>query len=103
MLFFIDIRFRPALAPKDMSLDELWDIWEKEGEAAAAAKEALVSVVKVVGQRRVLVIIEAESHTQLDTILMAALPMANMLEVVEISPVRDYWEFQEQSIKPRWK
>ena len=102
MWFFVDFRFRPSLAPKDMSLDELWDIWEKEGEAAAAAKEALVVVVKVVGQRRVIAIINAESHAQLDAIIMAGLPMANMLEVVEISPVRDYWKFQED-IKRRWK
>jgi len=85
-----------------MSLDELWDIWEKEGEAAAAAKEALVVVVKVVAQRRVIAIINAESHAQLDAIIMAGLPMANMLEVVEITPVRDYWEFQKD-IKRRWK
>lgn len=35
-LFFFKVR----VDPKDMSLDELWAIWEKGAEAAIGAKEA---------------------------------------------------------------
>jgi hypothetical protein len=45
MLFFVKVR----VDTKDMSLDELWDIWEKEAEAALGAKEAgkVVALYKV--------------------------------------------------------
>jgi len=36
MLFFFKVR----VEPKEMSLDELWDIWEKEAEVGLSAKEA---------------------------------------------------------------
>jgi muconolactone D-isomerase len=100
MLFFINVR----VDPKDMSLDELWDIWEKEAEAAASAKEAgkIVALYKVVGQRRVIGILNVESHDELDRILMAALPMAHYLEFEEILPVRDYEDFAAD-VKRRWQ
>lgn len=100
MLFFVDVRVDAT----DLSLDELWDIWEKEAEAAAGAKDAglIVSIYKIVGQRRVIVIMNAESHDQLDQIMMAGLPMANYLVFDEIVPIRDYFDFAAD-VKRRWK
>jgi muconolactone D-isomerase len=100
MLYFVDVR----VDAKDLSLDELWDIWEKEAEAAASARDAgmIVSIYKIVGQRRVIVIMNAESHDQLDQIMMAALPMANYLVFDEIVPIRDYFDFAAD-VKRRWK
>jgi muconolactone D-isomerase len=100
MLYFVDI----VVDAKDMSLDELWDLWEKETEAAAGAKEAgmLVAIYKVVGQRRVIAILNAESHDQLDQIMMAGLPMSNYLVWKEIIPIREYTDFAAD-VKRRWK
>ncbi len=68
MLFFVDVRVKG-----EMSLDELWALWEKEAEAALAAKAAgtVVALYKVAGQRRVLVILNIDSHDELDRVLMA--------------------------------
>lgn len=100
MLFFFKVR----VDPKDMSIDEMWDIWEKEAEAAIGAKKAgkVVALYKVAGQRRVIGILNVESHDELDRILMAALPMAHYLELEEILPVRNYEDFADD-VKRRWK
>jgi muconolactone D-isomerase len=100
MLFFFDVR----VDPKNMSIDELWDIWEKEAEAAMGAKEAgkVVALYKVAGQRRVIGFLNVDSHDELDQILMSALPMAHYLEFEEILPVRAYEEFAGD-VKRRWK
>jgi muconolactone D-isomerase len=93
MLFFLDIYLNPKAL--DMTLGELWEIWAKEAEAAAQAKDAgiLVAAYKVAGQRRVLAIVDAESHDLLDRILMAGLPMAHLLDVREAVPIRAYESF----------
>ena len=93
MLFFLDIHLNPKAL--DITLDELWEIWAKESEAAAGAKEAglVAGLYKVAGQRRVLALLDVESHDQLDQILMAGLPMAHLLDVREVSPVRAYESF----------
>lgn len=100
MLFFIKVR----VEPKDMSIDELWEIWEKEAEAALGAKDAgkVVSLYKVSGQRRVVGIVDVESHDELDRILMSGLPMAHYLEFEEVLPVRAYEDFADD-VKRRWK
>jgi len=36
MLFFFSVRVNP----KEMSLDDLWNFWDRQAESAAAAKEA---------------------------------------------------------------
>jgi len=36
MLFFFSVRVNP----KEMSLDDLWNLWDREAESAVAAKEA---------------------------------------------------------------
>lgn len=72
-MFFLSVRVNP----KEMSLDELWNIWEKEAETALGAKAAgkAVALYKVVGQRRVVGIFNVESHDELDQIIMAGLPV----------------------------
>src|SRR5438270_4113 len=88
MLVFVDFRVNP----KELSLDELWDEWEKETEAALEAMEAgkIVSAYKVSGRRRVLAVLDVESTDELDQIIMAGLPIAHNLEIAEILPVREY-------------
>jgi muconolactone D-isomerase len=54
------------------------------------------------GQRRVIGILDVESHDELDRILMSALPMAHYIELEEIAPVRPYEAFAED-VKKRWK
>ncbi len=100
MLVFVDVR----VDPKELSQDELWEAWEEEANAALAAKEAgtVVGLYKVCGQRRVLALLEVESHDELDQIWMAALPMARYLEIEEILPVREYEAFADD-VRRRWQ
>ncbi len=99
MLFMADIR----VEAKDLELDELWDLWEKEVQAARGATEAglVKALYKVVAQRRVIAILEAPDHDTLDRIAMAGLPMANYLVFDEIVPLREYESFG-QDIDNRW-
>ncbi|MBA2693549.1 MAG: translational initiation factor [Rubrobacter sp.] len=99
MLVFVDIRVNV----KEMNFDELWDAWEEETKAALGAMEAgkLLTAYKVSGQRRVLAVLDVESHDELDQILMAGLPMAHNLEIAEILPVRRYEDFAED-VRNRW-
>jgi muconolactone D-isomerase len=100
MLFFLKIR----VEPKDLSLSDLWGLWAKEADAALGAIAAgkIVAAYKVSGQRRVLALLDAESHDELDQILMAALPMAHYLEIEEVLPVRKYEDFAKD-VKRRWQ
>ncbi|HLI90262.1 MAG TPA: muconolactone Delta-isomerase family protein [Ktedonobacteraceae bacterium] len=100
MLYYFKVR----VDHQGMTLDELWDLWEKEAGAALPAMEAgkLVALYKISGQRRVVGIIDAESHDELDQIFMAGLPMSHYLEFEEILPVRPYEKFADD-VKRRWK
>jgi muconolactone D-isomerase len=100
MLVFVDFR----VDPKGMSLDELWEAWDEEADAALGAMEVgkVVGLYKVSGQRRVLGILDVESHDELDRILMAGLPMAHNLTMAEVLPVREYTAFAED-VKRRWQ
>lgn len=99
MLFFVKLR----VEPKDLSLEELWEIWEKEAGAALQAMQTqkVRSLYKVSGQRRVLGIFDVADHDELDRLLMAALPLAHHLEAEEILPLRDYEAFAEDVMR-RW-
>ena len=101
MLYFFKVRIDPNRA---LSPDELWSEWEKETEAALGAIAAgkIVSLYKVVGQRRVVGIADFESHEEADRIIMGGLPMAHYLEFEEIWPVREYAPFAED-VRRRWK
>jgi muconolactone D-isomerase len=100
MLFFVNVR----VEPKDMSIDEMWNVWEKETEAAIGAKEAgkIVNLWKVAGQRRVLAIVDVESHDEMDQIFMSALPLAHFLEFEQILPIREYERFAAD-VRKLWK
>jgi hypothetical protein len=60
MLYFLKVR----VDYQRLTPGELWNRWEKEADAALRAKAAgkIVALYKVVGQRRVLIIFDAESH-----------------------------------------
>ena len=100
MLYYFKVR----VEPKDWSLDEMWSWWDKEADAALAAKAAgrMVALYKVSGQRLVLGIVDATSHDELDRLFMAVLPIAHNLEIEEILPVREYESFASD-LKRRWK
>ena len=100
MLYF----FKVLVRHEHMSSDELWDLWDKEAEAALGGMEAglIKAAYKVAGQRRVVGILDLESHDQMDQILMSGLPMAHILEWEEILPVRPYKDFAED-VKRRWQ
>ena len=100
MLVFADIHVNP----KDMSLEELWNIWEKEAKATLEAMEAgkVVSAYKVCGQRRVVMLLDMDSHDEIDQVLMAGLPLAHHLEIKEIVPVREYEAFASD-VMQRWQ
>ncbi len=100
----MDYFFSVRVNPKQLDLPELWDIWEKEAEATLGALKAgkLKALYKVAGQRRVIGILDADSHDEIDRLLLAGLPMAHYLEFEEIVPVRAYENFAED-VKRRWK
>jgi muconolactone D-isomerase len=100
VLYFFKVR----VVHDQMSADELWDLWEKEAHAAKGGMEAGVikAAYKVVGQRRVVGILDLNSHDEMDRILMAGLPMAHVLEWEELLPVRDYSDFADD-VQRRWK
>jgi len=99
MLFFVDI----SVDTKDLTIDELWDLWAKEAQATGEVPEGLmVGMWKVVAQRRIVGVLNAESHAQIDRMLMAGLPMSHYLEINEITPIRDYADFARDIIN-RWK
>jgi hypothetical protein len=50
----------------------------------------------------VLIIVDAESHEEVDWSLMAALPLAAYEELEEIFPIREYESFADD-VKRRWK
>jgi len=56
-------------------------IWEKEADVTLKAKAEgrIVALYKVVGQRRVLIVIDVESHDEIDQALMAVMPLAHTL------------------------
>ncbi len=99
MLFFFKVR----VTPKELTLDELWDLWEQETEAAMGARAAgkIRSIYKVAGQRYVLGILDVESHDELDQIIMGALPLRHYLEFEEVLPVREYDHFAAD-VRRRW-
>ena len=61
-----------------------------------------MSIYKVAGQRRVLGVVDAESHDELDRLIMGGVPMRHILEWEEILPLRDYESFA-RDVKQRWQ
>ncbi len=101
MLFAVKVRVDHTRITEE----ELWDLWDKEADAALHAKKAgagIVALYKIAGQRRVLIIVDAESHDHLDRLALGVMPMRNILELEEIMPLREYESFA-QDVKRRWK
>ncbi|MCF6743490.1 translational initiation factor [Blastococcus sp. KM273128] len=100
MLFHLSFRVDHTRLDRD----EFWDEWEREVRAAVGAMEAglIKSLYKVAGQRRVIGIVDVESHDQLDQVVMGALPMSHYLTLEEVLPVREYTAFAED-VQRRWQ
>ncbi len=94
MLFHLDFHVD---YPDGMQQQELFAIWAREAEAALGAKEAgiVVDLWKCVGQRRVVAIVDVESHDMLDQI---SLDLPIMKEHgqhvhIEVTALRRYEDF----------
>lgn len=83
----------------DMTQQDLFDVWREEAGVAIGAKEAgvVVDLWKVVGERRVFVIIDIDSPNTLDQILFDLPIMKRMGQYVTIrtTPIRRYEDFAE--------
>ncbi len=94
MLFHLDFHVE---YPASMSQKELFAIWAEEADAALGAKEAgvVVDLWKCVGERRVVAVVEVESHDALDQILLD-LPIMQQHGQhvhVEVTALRRYEDF----------
>ncbi len=69
MLYLLDFKVE---YPAAMSQKDLFRIWAKEADAALGAKEAgvVVDLWKVVGERRVVAIVNIDTPDALDQVLM---------------------------------
>ena len=94
MLYMLDFRIG---YPATMSQNELFRIWAKEAEAALAAKAegAIVDLWKCAGTRRVLAVVDVDSHDTLDRILMDLPIMSEHGQHVDVQtiPLRRYEDF----------
>ena len=81
----------------DMTQTDLFTIWKEEAEAALGAKSAgiVVDLWKVVGERRVLAVVDVESPDQLDQILFDLPIMKRMGQHVDVQvkSLRRYEDF----------
>lgn len=83
----------------DMTQQDLFDIWQEEAGAALGGKAAgvVVDLWKVVGERRVFVIIDIDSPNTLDQLLFDLPIMKRMGQYVTIktTPIRRYEDFAD--------
>ena len=94
MLFHLDFHVE---YPADMSQKGRFAIWAEEADAALGAKQAgvVVDLWKCVGERRVVAVVEVESHDALDQILLD-LPIMQQHGQhvhVEVTALRRYEDF----------
>jgi muconolactone delta-isomerase len=94
MLFFLDFHVE---YPESMSQKELFALWAREADAALGAKKAgaVVDLWKCVGDRRVLAVVNVDSHDALDQVLMD-LPIMKehgQFVHVDVIPIRRYEDF----------
>jgi muconolactone delta-isomerase len=94
MLFHLDFHVEYGAT---MSQQDLFATWSREAEAALGAKQAgvVVDLWKVAGERRVIVIVDVDSHDTLDEILLTLPIMVEMGQHVhvDVTPVRRYEDF----------
>lgn len=94
MLFLLDFHVE---YPTTMSQKELFAIWAREADAALGAKQAgvVIDLWKCVGDRRVVAVVEVDSHDTLDQI---SLDLPIMQEHgqhvhIDVTPLRRYEDF----------
>ena len=94
MLFLLDFHVE---YPASMSQRELFAIWAKEADAALEAKAAgvIVDLWKCVGARRIVAIVNVESHDALDRILLdlPIMKLHGQHVQVEVTALRRYEDF----------
>jgi muconolactone D-isomerase len=94
MLYLLDFHVE---YPAAMSQQEFFGIWAEEGDAAIGAKQAgvVVDLWKVVGERRVVAIVDVDSPDTLDQITMDLPIMKKHGQHVQIDvkPLRRYEDF----------
>lgn len=94
MLFLLDFNVE---YPADMSQDELFRMWAREADAALGAKEAgaVVDLWKCVGARRVVAVVNIDSHDVLDQITLDLPIMKEHGQHVhiDVTPLRRYEDF----------
>jgi muconolactone delta-isomerase len=100
MLFFAKVKVHH----ESITEEEMWSLWEAEAESALEAKKhgKILALYKVATDRKVIMIIDAETHDELDRLAMGVMPMRHILEVEELLPLRDYESFAKD-VKRRWK
>ncbi len=94
MLFLLDFNVE---YPAGMSQDELFQMWAREADAALGAKEAgaVVDLWKCVGARRVVAVVNIDSHDVLDQITLDLPIMKEHGQHVhiDVTPLRRYEDF----------
>lgn len=94
MLFLLDFNVE---YPAGMSQDELFQIWAREADAALGAKDAgaVVDLWKCVGARRVVAVVNIDSHDALDQITLDLPIMKEHGQHVhiDVTPLRRYEDF----------
>lgn len=85
--------------PRGRDKNPLGEVDAAEG---ALKNGKIKCLYKVSAQRRVLGIIDADSHDELDQLFQAGLPMAHVLEWEEIIPVREHTGFGAD-VRRRWQ
>ncbi len=94
MLYLLDFNVE---YPDSMSQKDLFRIWAKEADAALGAKEAgaVVDLWKVVGERRVVAVVDLDTPDALDQVLMDLPIMAEHGQHVhvDVKPLRRYEDF----------
>jgi muconolactone delta-isomerase len=94
MLFYVQMRWNHE---GRLSLDELWDLEQKEAEHAQETIDSgmVVGIWKVAAQKRVIAIVDVESIEDLDRTALGRLPMREYLEFEVVWALRDYLGFAE--------
>lgn len=96
MLFMLDFAIE---YPETMTQKDLFAIWAKEADAALAAKAegAVVALWKCAGTRRVIAVIDVDTHDTLDRVLLDLPIMSEHGHHVHVDvvPLRRYEDFAD--------
>ncbi len=101
MLFYVQMRWNHE---GRISLDELWEIEEREVEHAQETIDSgmVVGIWKVAAQKRVIAVVDVESIDELDRTALGRLPMREYLDFEVVWPLRDYRSFGED-VRKRYR